>query len=143
MQINNPTDLSSERDLTEEELIYKENIIDHYKHPHNKGKLSEFSHTSKGINPLCGDHVVLYLQIENDSVVDVSFEGDGCAISQASASLLTDFIKQKKITQLQQLSKNDVYALLGIPISHTREKCATLSLKTMQAAVKNLIQNSN
>ncbi len=137
MQITNPTDMSSQEPLTEEQEIYKENIIDHYKHPHNKHKIENPTHTKKGINPLCGDHVVIYLQVANEKIVNVSFEGDGCAISQASVSLLTDAIKGKQIIDIQKMTEIDVYNLLGIPISHTRRKCAMLSLNTLQQAIKN------
>jgi nitrogen fixation protein NifU and related proteins len=136
MQINNPTDLSSQEPLTEEQEIYKENIIDHYKHPHNKHKLENATCVEKGINPLCGDHLEIYLKIESEKVVDVGFEGDGCAISQASISLLTDAIKGKKISEVLALTESDVYELLGIPISHTRRKCALLSLNTVHKALE-------
>ena len=135
MQIASPTDMSSQEPLTEEQEIYKENIIDHYKHPHNKHKLENPTHTKKGINPLCGDHVVIYLLVANEKIIDVSFGGDGCAISQASVSLLTDFVKGKPTSEILKMSESEIYELLGIPISHTRRKCAILSLSTLQKAI--------
>lgn len=137
MQMNNPLDMSQLAPLTEEQEIYKENIIDHYKHPHNKGRLAEHTHSHKAVNPLCGDHIVMYLYMKDDVVVDISFEGDGCAISQASASLLTDELKGKTSAEVITFTEQDLYTLLGIPISHTRRKCALLSLKTVQGAINN------
>ncbi|MAG60302.1 SUF system NifU family Fe-S cluster assembly protein [archaeon] len=128
--------MSEQDQLTEEQEIYKENIIDHYKNPHNKCKLKNSTHTEKGINPMCGDHIVIYLHVTNDTITDVSFEGDGCAISQASISLLTDAIKGKKVTDALKLTESDIYELLGIPISHTRRKCALLSLTTLKKALE-------
>ena len=135
MNITNPTDMSSEVTLTEEQEIYKENIIDHYKHPHNKRKMHDPDKTEKGINPLCGDHIVLYLKLDKNKIVDVSFEGDGCAISMASISLLSDELIGKSITQAQKITKQEVYSFLGIPISHTRTKCALLSLNTLHKSL--------
>ena len=136
MRIEDPTDMSSEENLTEEQEIYKENIIDHYKKPHNKRQIEDPSCIEKGINPLCGDHLELFLKVENQKVVDVSFEGDGCAISQASISMLTDFVLGKDLTELKNLTEDEIYDLLGIPISHTRRKCALLSLNTLQKAIQ-------
>lgn len=136
MQINNPTDLSSQEPLTEEQEIYKENIIDHYKHPHNKHLIENPTHSQKGINPLCGDHLEVSLYVEGEKIISVGFDGDGCAISQASISLLTDAIKEKNISEVLALTESDVYELLGIPISHTRRKCALLSLNTVHKALE-------
>ena len=124
-----------EGSLTEEEEIYKENILDHYKHPHNKGSLKEHTFKHSELNPTCGDEITLYLDIKNNKVTEVSFEGHGCAISQASASLLTDELKGKTVEQLKKLTKDDVYKLLGIPISVTRIKCALLPWMTFEEAM--------
>jgi len=125
-----------ESGLTEEDELYKENILDHYKHPHNKGTLKEHTFKHNELNPTCGDEITLYMNIKNNKVESVSFEGHGCAISQASASLLTDEIKGKTLDQLKKLTKEDVYKLLGIPISVTRIRCALLSLRTIQEGLK-------
>ncbi len=136
MKLENPTDMSTDDKLTEEQEIYKENIIDHYKHPHNKRKMNGATKTEKGINPLCGDHIILYLEIKDEKIIDVSFEGDGCAISQASISLLTDELKGRTIKEAQKMTSKEINSLLGIPISHTRDKCALLSLKTLHKALE-------
>lgn len=111
--------------------MYKENIIDHYKHPRNLGELDSYSFKQKELNPLCGDEITLYLKIENERVTAVSFIGQGCAISQASISLLTDFLKEKTLDEIKKISKETIIELLQIPISHTRMKCALLSLKAL------------
>ena len=118
--------------LTEEEELYKENILDHYKHPHNKQMVTNYTCTHKEFNPLCGDEITIFLSIKNDTISDVSFWGNGCAISQAATSMLTDFIKGKTIEKIKHLGPWDVFNLLGIRISHTRNKCALLCLKTIQ-----------
>ena len=134
MNIANPTDLSTSQ-LTEEQEIYKENIIDHYKHPRNKKELENATHKENGINPMCGDHITIYLIIKDNKIEEITFTGDGCAISQASVSLLTDELLGKDLDFAKKITDQNVYDLLGIPISHTRTKCALLSIKTVQKAI--------
>ena len=134
MNIANPTDLSTSQ-LTEEQEIYKENIIDHYKHPRNKKELENATHKENGINPMCGDHITIYLIIKDNKIEEITFTGDGCAISQASVSLLTDELVGKDLDFAKKITDQNVYDLLGIPISHTRTKCALLSIKTVQKAI--------
>ena len=98
MNIANPTDLSTSQ-LTEEQEIYKENIIDHYKHPRNKKELENATHKENGINPMCGDHITIYLIIKDNKIEEITFTGDGCAISQASVSLLTDELVGKDLSK--------------------------------------------
>ena len=137
MQITNPTEMSiGGGPLTEMQEIYKENIIDHYQHPHNKQELANATHKENGINPLCGDHITIYLIIKNNLIERATFTGDGCAISQASISLLTDEINGKTLDFAKKLTPNKIYNILGIPISHTRTKCALLSLKTLHKIIK-------
>ncbi len=118
-------------DLTEEQEIYKENVIDHYKRPRNKREMTDFTITQREVNPLCGDIIALYIKTKEDRITDISFIGNGCAISQASASLLTENIKGKTVKEATEFNSADLFGLLGIPISHTRTKCALLSLKTL------------
>ncbi len=122
--------------VSEEEEIYKENIIDHYQHPRRKGALQGATHVHQEFNPLCGDRVTVYLNIQEGRVQNASFEGDGCAISQASASLLVDHLVGKSAEEAQQLAPWDIYNLLGIRISHARAKCALLPLKALQEGLK-------
>jgi nitrogen fixation protein NifU and related proteins len=117
--------------LSEEEELYKENVMDHYKNPRNKSIIAH-THTHSEHNPLCGDEITLYINVEEGKISDVSFQGDGCAISQASVSLLTEHIKGKSLQKVKKLAPWDVYNLLGIKISHTRSKCALLGLKVLE-----------
>ena len=121
--------------ISEEQEMYKENVLDHYKNPHNKMKLEHATHSHRELNPLCGDEITLHLKIENNIVAEVGFEGHGCAISQAAISILTDYIKNKTVAELKNLEKSIIINLLGIPVSHTRMKCATLSIKTLRGAI--------
>jgi nitrogen fixation protein NifU and related proteins len=126
-----------ERMLTEEQEIYRENILDHYKHPHNAGVLESCSFSHKEFNPLCGDEVTMFINVNGDGRVDeVKFSGKGCAISIASASLLTDHIKQKSVEEIKEFGKKDVENLLGIPLSVVRIKCALLPLKTLHKGME-------
>jgi nitrogen fixation protein NifU and related proteins len=120
--------------LTEIQEIYKENIIDHYKHPHNKGKI-DHNKTHRELNTSCGDELTIYLNVKNNIIEDISFEGHGCAISQASVSMLTDKLKGMTIEETLKLTQHDILELLGIPISYVRMKCALLSIKTVQGAL--------
>lgn len=118
--------------------IYSETILDHYQNPHHAGELSDPTIKADEDNPLCGDKISLELVIKNGTVIDVGFVGTGCAISQAAMSLLTDEIKDKKISNLKKLKPVKVYDLLHVPISPGRVKCALLGLTTLQKALKML-----
>jgi nitrogen fixation protein NifU and related proteins len=120
-----------------DEDIYKQNILDHYKAPHNKRALSKYTLLQEGKNPSCGDSLTLYLQLgEDKKVQEVSFEGQGCAISQAATSMLTDKIRGMSIEQLKLLTPGDIYTMLGITVSPGRVKCALLSYGTLGEAIK-------
>jgi nitrogen fixation protein NifU and related proteins len=117
------------------EQIYHENILDHYKHPHNFGEMKEPSVRHHEHNPLCGDTLDMFLRIKSGKVENVSFIGKGCAISQASASMLTDSIKGKPIGEIEKMSKDAILEMLGITLSPVRLKCAMLSLDTLKNAL--------
>jgi nitrogen fixation NifU-like protein len=117
------------------EELYKENILDHYKNPRNKGKL-ENCHCHKESNPLCGDEIILYLVIEEGKIKEVKFEGYGCAISQASVSMLTEKLKGMLVEKAKTLTHDDIVKMLSIPISPVRMKCALLSLKTLHKGLE-------
>lgn len=118
------------------ELMYQENILDHYKNPRNFGKMENASVHHHEYNPLCGDEIDLYLVIdENRKVVNVKVYSRGCAISQASASMLTEEIKGKSLEELKKLTKENILNMLGIPISPVRLKCALLSLDTLKNGI--------
>jgi len=122
--------------LTEDQEIYKENILDYYKNPRNKKELKDYTVKRKEVNPLCGDELTLYLKIDNDKISKATFLGKGCAISQASISMLTERIEGMSLREAKNLTKEDVLAMLGIPISIVRMKCALLSLKTITKSLE-------
>jgi len=120
--------------------LYRDEILEHYRNPHNFGILEEPTTAKEGANPLCGDRITLMLGISDDGTVqDVAFTGRGCAISQASASMLTDEIKGKSLDEIAHLGRQDVLDNLGIEISPARMKCAVLSLETLREAVKDRV----
>jgi len=117
--------------------MYREIILEHYKHPHNAGTLDAPDISHEEHNPLCGDRVRIDLQVAGGVITDVRFKGRGCAISQASASLLTDELKGKTLDQARTISKDDLLDLIGIPLDKNpvRIKCALLPLKTLKVGV--------
>jgi nitrogen fixation NifU-like protein len=115
--------------------LYRDYILEHYRRPHNFGVLDHANATHEGANPLCGDRITLQLRLADGKIAGVGFTGRGCAISQASASLLTDEIKGKPVVSASSLTSKDVLDLLGIDISPARLKCALLSLETLQHAL--------
>lgn len=112
--------------------LYRDYILEHYRRPHNFGVLESPSATFEGSNPLCGDRITMQLTVEGGIVTDVGFTGRGCAISQASASLLTDEIKGKPVADVVGFRADDLLELLGIEISPARIKCAMLSFDSLQ-----------
>jgi len=117
--------------------IYKENIIDHYNNPRNKGRLKTADLTIKETNASCGDSLIfqILLDRDKDTIKDVRFDGEGCSISIASASMMTEDIIGKKLSELRGYSKERILENLGIPISAPRMKCALLPLKALKVAV--------
>jgi len=117
-----------------EESIYREQIIDLYENPLNYGSLDPADFSYEEDNPLCGDVIRISVRLDkNNKVEEVLWEGQGCAISQASASLLTEEIKGMSIEEIKSFSKERLLDLLGIQLSMTRVKCALLSLKVLKA----------
>ena len=115
--------------------IYTETILDHYQHPHHAGALSGATVSTTEHNPLCGDVIKLDLKIDKDVVEEIGFMGNGCAISQASISMLTDYVEGKKISALKKLKPKDIFNMLGITISPGRTKCALLGLSALQKSL--------
>jgi len=115
--------------------MYREEILSHYKRPRNWGPLEDPDLEFEDTNPLCGDELKVMLKLDEQKVVtDVRFDGHGCAISQASASMASEELVGKSVDELVALDKSFVLDLLGIPISATRMKCAMLSLKVIKSA---------
>lgn len=109
--------------------LYSEIVIDHYQNPRNWGRMKNPTKTFTLYNPLCGDRMTIDARIENNTIKDITFSASGCAISQASASLFTEHIKNKRISDLRSIEKSVILQLLGIEISPIRLKCATLALE--------------
>jgi nitrogen fixation protein NifU and related proteins len=119
--------------------FYRELILDHYKHPRNKGTLDPHDFSYEDSNPLCGDQIRIDVRLdEQQNVAEVAFTGRGCAISQASASLLTEAILGKPLAEVKALTREDVLELLGIELTPARLKCAMLSLKVLKAGAYGL-----
>jgi len=146
--------------------LYQEIILDHGKNPHNLGKTENFNKDAKGHNPLCGDIVHVYLKLNgNKKIENISFEGKGCAISMASASILTDLIKGKEEKETREIVKdflemikfkerlenniltNDdktkLMCLSGVKQYPMRVKCATLAWHTLTSAMNNKKEETN
>ena len=140
--------------------LYQEIILDHGKNPRNLGKFENFNKDAKGHNPLCGDKVHVYLKVdENKKISDIKFEGHGCAISMASASIMTDLMKEKKEVEVKELvddflemikknpelkskilaedEKTKLMSLSGVKKYPMRVKCATMAWHTLTSAMKN------
>ena len=116
--------------------LYRDYILEHYRRPHNFGVLDGATISQEGANPLCGDRITMQLRVRGGVIDGVGFTGRGCAISQASASLLTDEVKGKDIEKAASMTPSDVLDLLGIEISPARMKCALLALETLQGALE-------
>ncbi len=115
--------------------FYRDFILDHYRNPHNFGHLDHFDASAEDLNPLCGDRIRVELALDaQQNVTDVRFSGKGCAISQASMSMLTDEIKGKSLSEIATLPKEAVLDNVGIGISPARMKCAMLGLKVLKSA---------
>jgi nitrogen fixation protein NifU and related proteins len=114
--------------------FYRDYILDHYRHPRNFGTLDRSDVEAEDLNPLCGDQIRIQLRLDDGLIEDVRFSGKGCAISQASASMLTEMVKGMKLTDVAKLSKEAVLENVGIGISPTRMKCAMLGLRVLKSA---------
>lgn len=115
--------------------LYRDQILEHYKRPQNFGELGDYDLSFEDTNPLCGDELRVELKLDGDGrVEDLAFAGKGCAISQASASLLSEEIKGMTVEDILRLDRSFILELLGIEISATRMKCAMLSLKVVKSA---------
>jgi len=121
--------------------LYREQIIDRYKNPRSRGTLDPHDFTYEDDNPLCGDRIRIDVRVDADErVTAAAFSGQGCAISQAAADLLTESVVGKTLEEVKQLSKDDILEMLGIELGPVRLKCALLSLKVLKAGVYGIDQ---
>lgn len=119
--------------------LYSEIILDYFKNPRNKGELNNPTATATEFNPLCGDKVRIDISTDaNGKITDIKFSGEGCAISQAATSMLTEKLLGKTLNEISKITNEDIYEMLGIPISPARVKCAIIGLIAAKNAVKNL-----
>ncbi len=121
-----------------DDQFYREYILDHYKNPRNFGRIEDPDISHEENNPLCGDVVGMDFRVSGGVIEDVKFHGRGCAISQASASLLTERLKGMTLEDARRIGKDDVLEELGIEISPARLKCALLSLKVLKVGAYGL-----
>jgi nitrogen fixation protein NifU and related proteins len=117
--------------------IYRELILDYYRNPRNFGKLEKFDIDARDTNPLCGDEIEIQIRVgEGKEIEDIKFVGKGCAISQASASMLTELAKGKKLDWVREVTKEDIFKMLGNPdLGPSRVKCALLGMKVLKTGV--------
>jgi len=115
--------------------LYRDYILDHYKHPHNFGELDPHDLHAHEHNPLCGDELGVQIRVADGQIEDLRFQGHGCAISQAAASIASEELKGMTLEQAGSLDADWMIELLGIPVSATRRKCALLNLKAVRRAV--------
>ncbi len=119
------------------EDLYREVILDHYKNPRGHGVIEDPDAQAEGMNPLCGDEVSIYVEFEDDgeTIEDVKFSGRGCAISQASTSMLMEMVKGRKAQEIAELPKESLLDEIGIPLTPIRLKCALLGLGVLKVAL--------
>lgn len=115
--------------------IYREQLLDHYRSPRNHGLQTGASAEASSFNPLCGDRVTVQVDIANDSITAMRFDGHGCAISMATASLLSEHVVNCPVAEITALNGTAIQAMLGTTLSPVRLKCALLPLKTLQQAL--------
>jgi len=116
--------------------IYSEIILDHSKNPRNFGKIEKADAKAFDLNPACGDKIEIFLKIKDNKLSNVKFEGSGCAISQAAASMLTEDVKGKDLEYIRSLPDDFTVQLLGVKLSPLRLKCALLSMNVLKAAAR-------
>ena len=135
--------------------LYQDIIIDHNQNPQNYGNISDATHTAEGFNPFCGDNIKIYLLVQEETITDIKFSGSGCAISQASASMMTDQLKNMPLEQAKKVFQEfrtmmtndtgvikempilgDLQSLAGVSAYPTRIKCAILGWHTLNSAIE-------
>lgn len=118
--------------------IYREVILDHYKHPRNFGHLTKPDAKVEEGNVTCGDRIIMEINVSHGKITDIRFSGEGCAVSQASASMLTEKVKGMKLATVMKLTAKDILTMLGTTLTPSRTKCAMLPLEVLTKAVVSL-----
>jgi nitrogen fixation NifU-like protein len=121
--------------MSELDSLYREVILDHYKNPRGHGVIDDADAVAEGQNPLCGDEVSIAIAFDGDRIADVKFQGRGCAISQASTSMLMDMVKGRTAEEVAAMSRDELLEEVGIPLSPVRLKCALLGLGVLKVAL--------
>jgi nitrogen fixation NifU-like protein len=116
--------------------LYREEFMEIYKNPMNQGKIEHPSIVEHGVNEACGDEIDLFLKIENGKIVDAKFEATSCSVGVVSSAILTDEIKGKSIAEAKALTKKDLLELIGVNLTTSRVKCATLPLETLMKGIE-------
>ncbi len=119
-----------------DEPLYREELLEHYRHPRNYGDLVDAQISAEVFNPSCGDRIALSIRVEDGRLTGIAFQGKGCVISQASASMLTERVKHSSLEELKNLSQERMLALLGITLGPTRMRCALLALETLHKTLE-------
>ncbi len=117
--------------------FYREEIMEHFKSPNNKGHLSSPSTHVREVNPMCGDEVDLELKIVDGKIEDIAFDGQACSVSVVSSSFLTEFVKGKSLEEAKKVNKEDLLGMLDLNLSTSRVKCATLIIDALNHAIEN------
>jgi nitrogen fixation NifU-like protein len=115
--------------------LFRENILEHYKHSRNRGTLERPDYTYEDANPLCGDRLRMDFRVADGVIREARFVGHGCSISQAAASMLCEKLEGMKLEEAKRLTRDDMLEMLGIELGPVRLKCAMLALKTMKAGI--------
>lgn len=116
--------------------IYKENILEHYKSPKNFGSLIKPTYSGSFSNPLCGDSIIVDIILKNNSIKNIKFRGDGCAISVASSSMLFEYLKGRSVKDLRKIDKSFLEKLINVKISEGRIKCLMLPINALNKILK-------
>ncbi|MFZ5390750.1 MAG: iron-sulfur cluster assembly scaffold protein [Patescibacteria group bacterium] len=115
--------------------LYQATILEHYKNPHNRQDLPKATNRGSVSNPLCGDAISLSLLVEESKIAEIGWQGEGCVLTQATASILSDYIKGKDLATIDTLKENDIIKILGITPGPNRLECALLPLKALKQAL--------
>ncbi len=130
-----PNNSDNPNELLDVDPLMMDVLLDHYRHPHNFGKIDGADIVHAEGNPSCGDQIEIAVKLNGDVIEDIKFSGKGCIISQSAASILTDMMKGESLEKVKELTKDEMLENIGIPIGPMRLKCALLAMKVLKAGV--------